>query len=798
MILSGCSEACERRSERMSLSLEIGAIDALFEQLLELPSGQREPHLDMLEHTQPQQARMLRRLLQLFDAADTGALRALGNAAIGSGDADAPSVPGYVIQREIGRGGMGAVYEAVRTIHGTEQSVAIKVLRAAILDPVEHQRFINEQRILARLRHPNIAVMLEAGSVEARPYMVLEHIDGLPIDQRLMPPAPPAAVLDAIGQVLDALQLAHEHFIVHRDIKPDNVLVDAEGRIKLIDFGIAKMLVDAQPAGMAATRTGMTPLTLRYASPEQLLGQPVGVASDIYQVGLLMYRLLTNAWPFDEDERQLPTLRTQRDARALAPSRRVADARARRRLSGDIDSIVLRCLRFEPTRRYRSAADLKHDIQCHLRHRPVSARSRSRGYLVRSFVMRHRVGVTLAASAMLLVVLALGFALLSAQRSQEHAARLAQERNAAEHARHRAESIYDFMLDIIGSGDPEDGANRGRGIDELLADGAARAKVELAEQPLIAAQLLLDIGSVLWRRSQLPEAERALRGAIELWSTELGANAAELIQPRQNLALVLQQQQRLPEAHQLALTALADAGRLHGPRSVTVTHLLKTVAVIESAMGDQASAEARLREALRIDAELSARPGITMREGSPAYDNRIDIRKQLAVILLRTDRHAEAEPMLAEAVAQLRVSAGALDPRTLEAQTNHAYALRQLGHLDQAHAILVEVLAGQRQIYSGPHRQAAYTLGHLAAVETDRQRFHAAEQYWQQAETEAVAALGEDHPWIGSARFARARALRDDDRIAEAIPLLRSLSGMPERADGLVARASSLLAELDR
>ncbi|MCB1637156.1 MAG: serine/threonine protein kinase, partial [Xanthomonadales bacterium] len=186
-------------------------------------------------------------------------------------------------------------------VHGIEQTVAIKVMRAALLSPLERERFLNEQRILARLQHPNIATLLDVGIVDERPYMVLEHIDGETIDKRLHPVFDDLpAILDAIEKVSDALTLAHQHFVIHRDIKPGNVLIDRQGRIKLIDFGIAKILDSTGGLGADPTLTGNAPLTLRYSSPEQLSGKPVGVASDVYQLGLLLYHLLPDAWPYDE------------------------------------------------------------------------------------------------------------------------------------------------------------------------------------------------------------------------------------------------------------------------------------------------------------------------------------------------------------------------------------------------------------------------------------------------------------------------------------------------------------------
>ncbi|MCB1630041.1 MAG: serine/threonine protein kinase, partial [Xanthomonadales bacterium] len=249
--------------------------------LLDLTLSERELSLLEMERTEPDLAAVLRKVLRIAAEAHSMELRGVGESLqLISEDAPPPLIEGYRLVGEIGRGGMAAVYSALRDVHGIEQTVAIKVLRAALLSPLERERFLNEQRILARLQHPNIATLLDVGIVDERPYMVLEHIDGETIDQRLkavfddLP-----AILDAIEKVSDALSLAHQHFVIHRDIKPGNVLVDRQGRIKLIDFGIAKILDSAGGLGGDQTLTGNAPLTLRYASPEQLGGKPVGVAS---------------------------------------------------------------------------------------------------------------------------------------------------------------------------------------------------------------------------------------------------------------------------------------------------------------------------------------------------------------------------------------------------------------------------------------------------------------------------------------------------------------------------------------
>jgi eukaryotic-like serine/threonine-protein kinase len=409
----------------MAREFDVAELDTHLERLLDLSLSERELRLLDMARTEPDLAAVLRKVLRIAADVHTVDLRGVGESVrLISEDAPPPQIEGYRLLGEIGRGGMAAVFSAVRNVHGTEQTVAIKVLRAVLLSPAERERFLNEQRILARLQHPNIATLLDVGIVDERPYMVLELVDGDTIDQRLKPTlADLPAILDAIDKVSDALTLAHQHFVIHRDIKPGNVLVDRQGRIKLIDFGIAKILDSAGGLSADPTLTGNAPLTLRYASPEQLLGKPVGVTSDVYQLGLLLYHLLTGAWPFSESDHDLPGERLRAETLPVPASRRVSDPRLKRALEGDLDSILLKCLRRDPVQRYGSVAELRDDLQRHREHRPVRARRQTRGYVLRSFLARHRLGVALGAASILLVIIVVVATLGLAARSREYAQR---------------------------------------------------------------------------------------------------------------------------------------------------------------------------------------------------------------------------------------------------------------------------------------------------------------------------------------------------------------------------------------
>ena len=305
----------------------------------------------------------------------------------------------YRIIGRLGRGGMATVYRAERSDGSYEQQVALKVLRRGVDTTDLIRRFLVERQILSSLTHPNIARILDGGSTgDGRPYLVMELVPGEPITawadaRRLSVPAR----LRLFLQVVDAVHDAHQQLVVHRDLKPSNILVDETGRVKLLDFGIAKLL----DADGDHTDVGARPLTPHYASPEQLEGGRITTATDVYQLGLLLRELLTGLRPVRPDLRTGATTARMsasvldHGAGAASPAARAIQrgttpARLRRRLVGDLDLIVAKALRVEPELRYASADEFAADLRRHLRGLPIQAHPESARYLARKFVTRHR------------------------------------------------------------------------------------------------------------------------------------------------------------------------------------------------------------------------------------------------------------------------------------------------------------------------------------------------------------------------------------------------------------------------
>jgi hypothetical protein len=820
----------------MALQLSIAEIDVLFEQLLPLSEATRVARLAAIERDDAMLAKTLRRLLELAVSADTMRLRALGRPAPVpvDDDAAAPAIPGYKIGSELGRGGMGAVYLATREFSGVEQLVAIKVLRRALLDDEEVRRFLTEQRILARLRHPNIATLLDAGMLEGRPWMAIERIDGLPIDQNLQPPAQVIAVLQASMQITDALHAAHAHLIVHRDIKPENVLVDSEGRIKLIDFGIAKLLDPGPDA--ATTATGTAPLTLRYASPEQLLARPVGVASDIYQVGLLMYRLLTDAWPWDETVQQLPSLRMQPEVEPLPPSARVSDARRKRLLRGDVDSIVMRCLRFDPQQRYASALALKEDIRAHLNGEAVLAAAPDTAYRVRKFVRRHRVWVAAGVAAALALLVGLGafawqarVATVQRDRAVKAEAEAKQRAEALEQvaafqasqlenikteqmgARLRADILAMHRVALEGEGlkgtaleQRVTSFERALGginftsvaldaLDETIFERAlATIDSEFEEQPLIKAQLLQTIATTLQKLGLRDRANAPQTEALSLRRRLLGNAHADTLASVSATGKLLWSQGKYAEAEPYDQEVLDTRRRVLGDEHPDTLVAINAMGALRQEQARYAEAEPYFREALAIRRRVL---------GDAHPDTLLSITNLGSLFFLQGQPDA-AEPYYREAMETSRRVLGNEHADTLATISNMGALKRAQGHYAEAETFHREALEARRRVLGEAHPDTLMSLNNIGALYWGQARHADAETYFREVLEKRKQAMGPEHPETLRSLHAVGTVLVAQGRLDEAEPFLREALASRRRLLGerhpYTLASIAILAELLR
>lgn len=504
----------------------LAALDPLLDHALDLDADQREIWLAAMRLERPALAQELEALL-----AQESRLEARGF--LGSDEqavvVDVPSLAGvnigaYTLETPIGRGGMGSVWLGRRSDGRFQGTAAVKLLNLALLDRVGAERFAREGTLLAQLAHPNIARLLDAGVTEAgQPFLVLEYVQGTRIDRYCeVHGLGPTQRLTLFRQVLDAVEHAHANLIVHRDLKPSNILVTSEGEAKLLDFGIAK-LVAGESAGERTELTARGGLTFtpEYAAPEQVLGGPITTGTDVYSLGVLIYLLLTGRHPTSGGS--LTTaghLSGILDTEPLRLSTVVQESRLQRAYRGDLDNILAKALKKDPTQRYPTVTALADDLDRHLRHEPVSARPDSLGYRARKFVRRNRTGVvaaalvfaTLAAAA---VVTTRQMVEAQKQRSEAEQQRdVAQiQRDRARYEQRRAEASSGFMnfllQDIAPSGKPFTTL-------ELLDRGRQLLETEYRDEPRFLARMMAQLADHYYAMSDRVREMAVLKRADEI------------------------------------------------------------------------------------------------------------------------------------------------------------------------------------------------------------------------------------------------------------------------------------------
>jgi serine/threonine-protein kinase len=506
------------------------ALNRLLDQALEVPLPDRERWLDDLPTELEALKPRLRTLLAHGSAGapltlpkvevgtDTGSAVEIGE----SSDRAGETVGLYHLIRLLGEGGMGAVWLAERADGMLQRPVALKLPRGVWLRPELLERMAREREILASLNHPHIARLYDAGlGSDGQPYLALEYVEGRPIDAHSR-----AAGLDSRGrlrlflQVAQAVAHAHSRLVVHRDLKPSNILVTGDGEVRLLDFGIAKLLEGGEAHETELTRLSGRALTLAYASPEQVSGEPIGVASDVYSLGVVLYELLTGSLPYQPARDSRGAIEEAiLNAEPPKPSGRAADPSAQRALRGDLDTIVLKALRKKPEERYSTVNALADDIERWLQGRPVLAQPDSLPYRLRKFVGRNKLAVGAA--------LGIAIAILAGATIAFWQARVA----LAE--KKRAEEVKEFISSIFRDADPYT-ASSGEvpTVIDLLKQARAKIDASLEARPELRVELLILVGESLLSLQDNDTAEEVVRQAVDVGRSSLGADDPRTLQAR--------------------------------------------------------------------------------------------------------------------------------------------------------------------------------------------------------------------------------------------------------------------------
>jgi eukaryotic-like serine/threonine-protein kinase len=645
--------------------------------------------------------------------------------------ADQPIIPGrfgvWRVVSTIGEGGMGIVYLAQRDDLG--QQAAIKVLRDAWVSPARRERFIAEQRALGRLTHPAIAHLYDAGTLgDGTPYFVMEYVEG----QTLMAHCRERRLslkdrLPIFRSICEAVAHAHQHLLVHRDLKPSNILVTASGAVKLVDFGIAK---EIESVGAAADQTQVLRLlTPQYAAPEQIEGDPVGVYTDVYGLGLLLHELLTDRPAFDV------AARTGREAQRFvlehdppAPSVAAAPdspmATADRAARADLDALCRRAIQREPSQRYSSVEALMRDVDHHLRGEPLDVGGQSWRYRTGKFVRRHRTALA-SVSAMLAIVIGL---------VTFYTVRLAAARNAALAAAARTERVQRFMLNLFEAGEHDAAPKSDLRVVTLVDRGVQEAE-SLASDPALQAEFLHTLGNVYQRLGRYDRAGSLLQSALDRRRALPAPSDADVADSLLALGLLRVSEAKLPEGEQLIREGYDKARAALPP-----TH--PVVASGTVAMGRAYYEQGKYKEAIPVLEE--------------------------AVRLYTAASGPSPTPELSSALGQLANA--------------HYYA----GHHDEADRLNRRVLEIDRRIHGDRHPAVADDLINLGATEYERARYVEAERYRREALTIIRAWYGDTHPETASAMTLLAQALVARRAFDEAVSLLQQALATHERTYGPV------------
>ena len=636
----------------------------------------------------------------------------------------------YGIIRVLGEGGMGVVYLAERTDLQTQ--VAIKVLRDAWLSPARRERFASEQRTLAQLNHPFIARLYDAAVLpDGTPYFVMEYIDGLPVTEYCR--ANNSAIkerLQLFRSTCEAVQHAHSHAVIHRDLKPSNILVKDDGSVSLLDFGIAKQ-IESLELQVDQTMTGLRLMTPAYASPEQVCGDRIGISTDVYSLGVMLYELLVGELPFD-----LSNLTPAEAVSIIAehdpgkPSAAFKRAMLRNSTGGqlsnaawsDLDVLCLTAMHKDPQRRYHSVEALIRDLDHYLDGEPLEARPDRWSYRAVKFVRRNRSGVVTATMVFTLIIAMATFFTL----------RLAKARDAALVEAARTERIQNFMTSLFQGGDPSAGPSDNLRVVTLLDRGLQQAQ-SLSAEPKVQADLYQTLGTLYENLGKFDQANSLLDSALTLHRSLYGSDSPQAGDTLVALGLLRDDQAQLRDAERLVREGLEIEKRHLPPSHPTVA---KGTTALGKVLEDRGSYDAAIRV-------LSETVGLQSTDG-------------------------RATPELASSLYELA--------------NCHFYA----GHYDTAESLNQRLLPMYRQIYGDRHPRVADVLINLGAIRHDLGRYAEAEPFERQALDIVQGWYGKDNPETASDLTILARTLVFENRFDEAKVLLQQSLDIKERIFGKV------------
>ncbi len=679
----------------------------------------------------------------------------------------------WLLESEIGRGGMAVVYRARRSDGVVHQSAAVKVLTIAALTRDGSARFRQETQILARLEHPHIVGLIDAGvETDGTPWLAMPLVDGERIDHWCRErQADTRCVVGLVLQVCAAIAHAHRQLVVHRDIKPSNVLVDTQGQVRLLDFGIARLVDESGEATVSQFRA----LTPGYAAPEQFRSQAPSTAMDVFGLGALLHQLLTGRTPVCDPISAAVALPSQQVSDAAGPGRTHRAALAR-----DLDRVLIQALAADPARRYGTVDELAGDLQRWLDGRAVQAQLPGVGYRLRKFVQRHRLAVAGGLLVTAMMVAGIVSLLWQAERTRQ--------------AGERALAVTGLLSDILRSADPTRTRGDDPRVSELLAQGATKIRDELGDQPMLQAEMLLLIGQAQLERALLEPARASLDAALALHDQQPAVEPAlhaRTLGKRASLAYELgaseQALQHLQQADQL-LVAHAPGER--DLRWHLRAHQADQLLVLGRAAETAALARALIAEMTAANQLESSDHFFALRSLGAALGELDQLDAGIDTLSLAINGYRKHFPD---------------DPALAATHNERAIALIAAQRTDEAESELNQALALQRRIYGEHHPATLTTLANLAVMHLEADRTALAQDEFERIRTIETGLLGDvPHPqrvstllWLALARY---QAGDTEAAFTEARAMAAMLEALPdtEAASRESARIARALLDFER
>jgi serine/threonine protein kinase/uncharacterized protein HemY len=719
------------------------ALSPYLDQALDLTAEERRPWLDTLRRDDPALAADLQGLLAESDALNrSGFLE--GSAAVVEPPTSLAGlrVGAYTLVSLIGRGGMGSVWLAERSDGLFTRRAAVKLLNAALIGRGGEARFKQEGTVLARLTHPHISHLMDAGvTTTGQPYLVLELVEGRHIDKycaahNLNVEARLRLFLD----VLDAVAHAHANLIVHRDLKPSNVLVREDGVVKLLDFGIAKLLGhEEETEAIALTVEGGHALTPEYAAPEQVTGDPITTATDVHALGVLLYLLLGGRNPVSRASGSAADL--IKAIVEVEPPRLSEVAPNGRIFRGDLDNIVAKAMKKRPEERYASMTAFADDLRRYLNREPVSARPDTLLYRATRFVQR-RAGM---------VATAAGVVALIAAMAVVYTSRLASERDRARLEADKSARMSELLTSLLTGADPYATRDREPTVRNILDAGADRIQKELTGQPELKAEMLTVIGRVYARIGVYDKARPLLSEALAIGRSAEARDSAMLAQTLNDLGVLAREQRDrdLASAQALLEESLAMRRRLFGSEHKDVAVTLVELGRVFADNGQGDRAEPLYREALAIRRRIF---GEIHRETSTS-------KAALALVLLNRGDLVQAEPLFREALATSRQVLPEDHPNVGAGWNNLGLLMLEKGDFAAAEPMLRRAYEIRRKQFGERHASNANSMSNLAVALREQGRHDEALALLNDAIAFTREGLGDNDPSLGRLIYQLGRTL---------------------------------------